>query len=799
MTDTTHSQEKEALEDAANRVLTLDSVALGRLAFTQKSDWLTAPDGSITGTAYTTAFVPSQDVLAWKAAWEAAQVQSAPAAPPDDSDPPEEPPPASATNAPDVSFTVTLSADGICAVKSTSSNVPDGTPGIVNFGNGIGKASYAQGNKNNATYRYPAQGANTVTLAFTLNGLIYTAACPGVTFDGTAHSYTSTPGTTVTQPEIPTSGSDAPSTGTSGGVYAQALAGLTLPVASAWSATRPAYTAQSTLTLADGTVLTCDTSKQVPDYVPYAGTWVYPYLKADGTRHPDLSLWCYADRVRVGNVWLDTADNYSGSVTIAINGAQVADWANIPFSAGCFTAALRKGLPQIAPSRTWNPTLIPNYGKIAGGYKSWAPQLAAADNGPTGRSITTPGNGMSNAGNQPSIGVLPGYHVPWLVDGGDANWAVSQQIEDHTGCWPIHYYDRITGLPALPAMPHCQDVVYGNYLGQEFTKGHVNPIKTKSNCLYVPNTAHQPGFGIVPFLATHAACDLEELLAWATYCCTYQNPVARGYTACNVNGSVRLVSWSMRSLTYAAALCPTDHPLYQLFQTVEATNCTRWTNAHVGEGAPSGNPFGLFIGCEALSYELYGMNFVGQAIWQQDYLTATLHQLVRMGRTEWQPLRDFVNICTKARMGTGGADGATGMYWTLATMGHWATRKPATTYTSAIATGDELVADWTAIRNAILEYGMAGAVPNGNYEADAPKPYADQQNLPLAQVNVGAGAGKPYGDNGSPTDYWAYPQPSFAALADCGDPSAWNLYKANIKPKDFSGEGEWNIEPEEVA
>lgn len=704
--------------------------------------------------------------------------------------PPPPPPPPPAT--PTVNFTGTMSATGIAVVTDTSTNIPSTVQvsgNSIAWGDG-NKSSFTLGK--NASYKYASQGTYTVTeTLFDSSGTTYSASGTAV-FNGTASTFACSTGTTV---GTGGGGGGGGGGGVTGGAYAEALAALTLPVSSPWSDTAPAYTAQSTLTLADGTVLTVDTSTQNPDYVPYAGTWVYPYLKADGSRHPDLSFWCYTDRVRIGNVWLDMVDNYSGSVTISINSTQVANWTNIPFSAGCFTAALRTGLPQITPTRTWAATMIPNYGKITGGYTPWTSQYEAADNGPTGRSITTPGNGMSNAGNQVSIGVLPGYHVPWMVDGGDANWAVTQGTEDHTGVWPIHYYDRITGLPALPAMTHCQDVCIGTFA--TLPTGHVNPCVTKSNCLYVPNTAHQPGFGIVPFLATNAPGDLEEMLAWATYCCIYQNPVGRGYTECNVQGSVRLVSWSMRSLTYAAALCPTDHPLYQLFQNVEATNCTRWTNAHIGDGAPSGNPFGLFIGCEALSYELYGMKFVGQAIWQQDYFTAALHQLVRMGRTEWQPLRDFFNICTAARMGTGGSDGATGAYWTLAVLGHWTTRIPATTYTSAIATGDQLVADWTTIRNLMLEYGWGDAVPNGIYDPDAPKPYADQQNLPLSQVDVGAGPGKPYGitPTNAPTDYWAYAQPTFAALADCGNTAAWDIYKANIGDKDFSGEGEWNIVP----
>lgn len=61
---TTHAQEKEALERAANAVLVCNGVTLGTLSFTQKVKWATDDAGNVSGTAYATAFTPSADVKA---------------------------------------------------------------------------------------------------------------------------------------------------------------------------------------------------------------------------------------------------------------------------------------------------------------------------------------------------------------------------------------------------------------------------------------------------------------------------------------------------------------------------------------------------------------------------------------------------------------------------------------------------------------------------------------------------------------------------------------------------------------
>lgn len=697
---------------------------------------------------------------------------------------------------PNIAFTAKIAATGIIVVTDTSTGLPAGIKsGMVNYGDG-NKGGIPVGK--NASYRYAKQGAYVVTLTFRdSDGTAYTASGPVAFITALPASFASLPNTAAA-PDAAATPTSPPPPPASVNAYAQALAAMTLPVTSAWSGTRPDYTAQSTITLADGTVLTCDTSKQAPDYVPYTGTWVYPYLRNDGTRHPDLSLWCYNDRVRAGNVWVDASANYAGHIALSINGSQVVD-ADTTFNAGCFTAANRQGLPQVAPQRNWDPKMLPNYGKLPGGYDSWASKLAAADNSLDGRSITTPGEGMSNAGEQVSIGLVPGYHVPWIVDGGDDNWRVSQAIEDHTGCWPIHQYSRITGLPCLPAVPHCQDVCYNNFIpgiGSPLPAGHVNPVKIKTASPHVPNVAHMPGFGIVPYLTSGASGDLEELLAWASYCLADLNPVGRGWTKCLTSGSQRAVAWQLRSVGYAAALCPDDHPLKPYLVQVMLDNCDKWTAAHIG--GPNANPFGIFGAASTFSYRRYGNENCAFAQFQQNYTIVTLHQLVQIEAPgNWVPLRDFCNQYTVGAMGDGGPDGKTGMYWTLATAGHVPARIFAN-YPKPQALTAEYVADWTALRNNLLNYGFDTAGDTQVDDPDAPHPFANQQDLSLAQVDVGFGPGKPYysGNIESPTDYWAYSQCTYAIAADCGHPAPWNIYDANVRPlKNFASQGGWNIVP----
>lgn len=63
MSDAQHTQEKEALEDASNRLLVVDGVVLGTLAYTMIGTWTAKDGGVVTGPGYTVAFRPSADAI----------------------------------------------------------------------------------------------------------------------------------------------------------------------------------------------------------------------------------------------------------------------------------------------------------------------------------------------------------------------------------------------------------------------------------------------------------------------------------------------------------------------------------------------------------------------------------------------------------------------------------------------------------------------------------------------------------------------------------------------------------------
>lgn len=573
------------------------------------------------------------------------------------------------------------------------------------------------------------------------------------------------------------------------GDYTAALAGLALPLKSTWSDTRPNYEALVFLTLADGTTLAVDTGTQDPDYVPYAGVWIYPLLRSDGTRHPDLTLVCYADQVCIANTWVDASANYTGHHVIRIDGETVED-VDSRYDFGCITAPCRKGLPQAAPSNAWDPKLTPNYGKIAGGYAPFTAALAKADNGINGRSLTTPSNGMGNTGSQNSIGVLHGATIPYVVDGGDANWTVVRTVEDHARCWPIHVRDRVTGLPASPSLPHCAGVTlleafipHGKVGG-----GLTNPVQIKTHSPLLPDNAHCPGFGIVAALATGSIADIEEAIFWGTYESLWQNPSYRGFGKGISGGQVRGVAWQNRSKAYAAKLCPADHPLHDGLQAIVDANAAALAARYVDADAKYGNPYGILGGDGSFAYTLGGLTCLGMAPWQNDFNAAVVGQIVRMGFKGWDGVMAFLNLYTKARMGDGNTEA---LWWTTAAFYNGCPRIAAS-YPSMAAPREQYVADWTTFNNQNLTYAYAPDKTVG-----AVGPYAGQVGKTIDTADLGKGPGVPRAVSPVTDDFWANFQPALAALVDTGDGEAeWKRYADTVlAQKNYKYGGQFNIVP----
>jgi hypothetical protein len=670
-----------------------------------------------------------------------------------------------------VGFNITQVGNA-CAAWDQTTGLPAGTKGTIDWGDTKTPGAITVGGNAGRTL---ANGTYAVTVAY---------GASSKTINITVPKITPPPSDSGTPPSNDAPADPAPS----GGVYAQALAGLVLPLASAWSDTRPAYSAQGKVTIADGSVLTCDTSKQTPDYVPYAGIWIYPYLNADDSRHPDLSMACYADCVHaVCNNWVDGKANYAGHHTLTINGAVVED-VDARYDFETATAPCRQGLPQVAPTRNWDPKYVPNYGKVSGGYTSWADQLAKADNGINGRSLTTGSNGMGDTGSSFHIGILPAPMVPWLADGGDENWNVVRTIEDHAWCWPVLLRDRVTGLPAIPCLPHCRDVCRDFYLGQQFAPGHINPVVTTPTSPMKPDNAHCPGFGIAAYLATGLPHDLESVLFWAGYECYWASPAYRGYDQCISQGQVRGVAWTLRSKGYAATLCPADHPLHDGLQAIDAANAAHFTQRYCGPDAPCGNPFGIVGGEGSFAYAVSGMADIGVAPWQQDYLASAVYQNVRMGRPGWDDFMAFLNTYTAHRMGDGSDDA---LWWTTVAF-YQAFPRVLKSYTSKAAQFGEYVADWATFNRQNIQYNY---VPE-KAAAGTLGPYASQADLTIDKADFGSGPGHARGNSGSPDSYAAIYQSSCMALG--ADHPAWQAFAAKILPNqvNYAGTGQFNILPE---
>lgn len=489
--------------------------------------------------------------------------------------------------------------------------------------------------------------------------------------------------------------------------------------------------------------------------------------KSDDTDHVDLAICVYTDCVVIENCYPDSVGDYQGRLQVAVDGTTVLDQTDVWLWKFSRTRPIRQGFTQITPTRNWDPTLLPNYGVPAAGLYSFIGLYQDHDNGINGRGISTPYDGMGTAGAQFSIGILPGYDLPWALTGGADNWTVCRGTADAAAVWPAHIRDRTTLKPLDPIEHEGANLQFpGRTLA-----GHANPVTAPlTDCPYDWDASHSPGFNIVAYLSTASDYDLEEVLFSAAMHLLWANPQYQDFEKRLVYGQIRGVGWGLRSIAYAAKITPATHPLKATFKQILDNNLAHHWGEVYAPGQPYHTQFGMWTSSTAVLYVTEKASPAyrrGIAPWQDDFVTSVFNQLVRMGFTDWTDFRDY-----KAQFSLGML---TQMNYQMASFYNIFLRLPGFTDDKS-ASADQIYDTWAEIEQVTLTYAADGA-----YAA-----YADQLDPTtgrLSEADALAAFGPNLrGDTGSPTSYPANLQPAIAAAVDAGLPgaqAAWDLFLAH--------------------
>jgi len=472
-----------------------------------------------------------------------------------------------------------------------------------------------------------------------------------------------------------------------------------------------------------------------------------------------LVLTRYADCVVIENPWPASTQNLAGNMKVTVDGAVVFD-DRARFDLRTGTRPIRTGLAQFTPGdiRDQIGKLLANYAD-PGSFKDMMPKDDGKRYGINGRGPMTY-DAMGTTGGRNEIGLIPGGDLAYAIRG--EQWPLARLGADHARCYPIHMRDPATGLPLDPTQWPTASTLHA-HLGYKYGPKGTNPVVADSASPLVPDTAHQPHYGIVPFLATGSDFDAEELLFWASYQGTWNNAAYRQYEKAIVSGSqTRGIAWGIASYGYAAKLLDGRHPQAASYRQALRNTADAYWIQRFAPGKPQNNIFGVF---PEVAYRDTQGRYRGVAPWQNHFLASALNLLVQFGFAEFTAWRDY-SAAFPVQLARSACYQAMSLY-------NWSVIDP-DLYTSRSA-AEAGTSQWYRTWDAALSDSLAHSAPG-------------EVGKPCGQLSLSAPIGFVSDGRGPATSFAANLQPALAAAVDAGIEGAGEVWATFLKWRGPGGE-----------
>lgn len=244
---------------------------------------------------------------------------------------------------------------------------------------------------------------------------------------------------------------------------------------------------------------------------------------------------------------------------------------------------------------------------------------------------------MADTGGRPDIGPIPKWDVLALLTNNPQALDIARAVDDSSAAWPIHLRSTLTDKPLSPERyPHAM-------LQNRFIAG--NPVPCwQHNCRIrypkegiplLPNVAHEPAMNYVPYLLTADPFYLGELEFWNDWNALSLNAGYREGSKViflNIHSQARAMAWQLRTLSYLLFVLPQDSARYKYWSSVLRHNrhavMRHWIEHRRLPVPILPGKYGAY----------YNRTHGGMTPGQQDFLTWSFANTVRLGFHKWLPI-----------------------------------------------------------------------------------------------------------------------------------------------------------------
>jgi hypothetical protein len=244
---------------------------------------------------------------------------------------------------------------------------------------------------------------------------------------------------------------------------------------------------------------------------------------------------------------------------------------------------------------------------------------------------------MHQTGGRPDIGPIPRWDTFALLTNNPLALKIAREVDDSSAVWPVHLRSTANGKPlSTEQFPKATVSARGragnpipcwdNNCKTRYPKTHI-PVR--------PNIAHEPAMDYVPYLLTADPYYLEELEFWNSWNALARNPAYRDGSKViflNTHGQTRGMAWQLRTLSYVLFVLPEHSPEYTYWRSVlQANRDTVIQNWIKRQRLPE--PI-----IPSRLRTNYNRSHGAMAPWQQDFLTWSFGNTVRLGFRDWEPI-----------------------------------------------------------------------------------------------------------------------------------------------------------------
>jgi len=218
---------------------------------------------------------------------------------------------------------------------------------------------------------------------------------------------------------------------------------------------------------------------------------------------------------------------------------------------------------------------------------------------------------------------------------------------DLAGSWPIHVRDsRTQRLLTIDQRPDFRLDERGKDRPRWQPDRKPRPAGAPR---LVPDCAHQPSLGYVPYLLTGDFYYLEEAYFRANYCLLAQGPVPRQRDRGLMADQIRGNAWGLRNIADACWIAPDGDPEGPYFQEKIRNNIQFMIEMMYGPPEFNSMGFwGLRTVEDARIRNVANPNWMIYVPWETDFLIWSLRRLTELGHADAARARDFL---LRARIG----------------------------------------------------------------------------------------------------------------------------------------------------